>query len=398
MIKINIRENIYNIKIEDLISIGYRNNNSKRSFLFISKVLGKHIEIRPNMCKVIGLLLASIIFGENRETSLFLKYIKNQNLYEEKIRDAIKLIYKTKDKVTVLGFAETATGLGMAVASVIEDSYYITTTREDIKGIKPLFNFEEEHSHSTTHKCFPKEPNKLKEADKIILVDDEITTGNSMLNIIKELSKVTNVKKYIILSILDLRNIQDRNRYKEFIYENSLDIQVKSLISGEISTEENKKYFSEEEMIINEVSPVTELKIMTRRGKYLRDTGRFGVNFKDIIKIEDECIKVANEIQKIVGKDKKLLVLGHGENIYIPSRIASYLYGDIYFRSTTRSPIYCLKEKEYLINERNIYFNNGDKYYLYNKTSIENEYDYVILVVEDDLNIKLTKNSLVLKL
>lgn len=397
MVKINITKNIYGIDIEDLVSVGYRNNNNKRNFLFISKVLGKHIEVRPNMCKVIGLLLASTIFEQNEETSIFLDYLKNQKDYEIKVKDAIKLVYKTNEKIAVLGFAETATALGMAVASAIENSYYITTTREDIKDIKPLFNFEEEHSHATTHKCFPKEPNKIKEADRIIIVDDEITTGNSMLNIIRELIKSTNIKEYTVLSILDLRNIEYRKIYKKFIEKNNIEIEVKSLISGEIVIEDNKGYCDNKGSIINETSPVTTLNLMSRRGKYLELTGRFGVSFKEILKLEDECREVANIIKERLGKYEKLLVLGHGENIYIPSRIASYLSGDVYFKSTTRSPIHCLEEEGYLINEKNIFLNNGDKYYLYNKSSMEKNYDIIVLIAEDDLNIKLTKNLLIVK-
>lgn len=78
IMKINIKENIYGIDSEELFSIGYRNNNSKRNFLFISKVLGKHIEVRPDVCKVMGLLLASTIFGITNETSTFINYIKGQ--------------------------------------------------------------------------------------------------------------------------------------------------------------------------------------------------------------------------------------------------------------------------------------------------------------------------------
>ena len=397
MVKINITKNIYGIDIEDLVSVGYRNNNNKRNFLFISKVLGKHIEVRPNMCKVIGLLLASTIFEQNEETSIFLDYLKNQKDYEIKVKDAMKLVYKTNEKIAALGFAETATALGMAVASAIENSYYITTTREDIKDIKPLFNFEEEHSHATTHRCFPKEPNKIKKADRIIIVDDEITTGNSMLNIIRELIKSTNIKKYTVLSILDLRNIEYRKIYKKFIEKNNIEIEVKSLISGEIVIEDNKVYCDNKESIINETYPVTTLNLMSRRGKYLEFTGRCGVSFKDILKLEDECREVANIIKERLGKYEKILVLGHGENIYIPSRIASYLSGDVYFKSTTRSPIHCLEEEGYLINEKNIFLNNGDKYYLYNKSSMEKNYDIIVLIAEDDLNIKLTKNLLIVK-
>ena len=394
--KINIRENVYDLNLDDLVSIGYRDNNSKRNFLFISKVLGKHIEVKPDICKVTGFLLASTILGVTKETSMLINYIKDNNK-EINVNEAMNLAYRTNEKLVVLGFAETATGLGMAVASAIENSYYITTTREDIKGIKSFLKFEEEHSHATTHKCFPEDIYKLREADRIILVDDEITTGKSMLNIIKELKKTTGVKKYEILTILDWRNIEYRNLYKDFMRKNKVEIEVRALISGDIEIEDNNVYCNENESLLSQKMNVNSLNILSRKGQYLKFTGRFGVYFDDIKKSEQECIRAANKIQEIIGDNKKILVLGHGENIYIPSRIASYLKGDVYFKSTTRSPIYCSNEKGYLINEKNVFYHNGVKYYFYNKSRIEEVYDKVILITEDDLDIKLTNNLIIVK-
>lgn len=394
--KINIRENVYDLNLDDLVSIGYRDNNSKRNFLFISKVLGKHIEVKPDICKVTGFLLASTILGVTKETSMLINYIKDKNKGIN-VNEAMNLAYRTNEKLVILGFAETATGLGMAVASAIENSYYITTTREDIKGIKSFLSFEEEHSHATTHKCFPEDIYKLREADRIILVDDEITTGKSMLNIIKELKKTTGVKKYEILTILDWRNIEYRNLYKDFMRKNKVEIEVRALISGDIEIEDNNVYCNENESLLSQKMNVNSLNILSRKGQYLKFTGRFGVYFDDIKKSEQECIRAANKIQEIIGDNKKILVLGHGENIYIPSRIASYLKGDVYFKSTTRSPIYCSNEKGYLINEKNVFYHNGVKYYFYNKSRIEEVYDKVILITEDDLDIKLTNNLIIVK-
>ena len=394
--KINIRENVYDLNLDDLVSIGYRDNNSKRNFLFISKVLGKHIEVKPDICKVTGFLLASTILGVTKETRMLINYIKDNNK-EINVNEVMNLAYRTNEKLVVLGFAETATGLGMAVASAIENSYYITTTREDIKGIKSFLKFEEEHSHATTHKCFPEDIYKLREADRIILVDDEITTGKSMLNIIKELKKTTGVRKYEILTILDWRNLENRNLYKDFIRKNKVEIEVRALISGDIEIEDNNVYCNENESLLSEKMNANSLNILSRKGQYLKFTGRFGVYFDDIKKLEEECIRAANKIQEIIGYNKKILVLGHGENIYIPSRIASYLKGDVYFKSTTRSPIYCSNEKGYLINEKSVFYHNGVKYYFYNKSTIEEIYDKVILITEDDLDIKLTNNLIIVK-
>ena len=394
--KINIRENVYDLNLDDLVSIGYRDNNSKRNFLFISKVLGKHIEVKPDICKVTGFLLASTILGVTKETRMLINYIKDNNK-EINVNEVMNLAYRTNEKLVVLGFAETATGLGMAVASAIENSYYITTTREDIKGIKSFLKFEEEHSHATTHKCFPEDIYKLREADRIILVDDEITTGKSMLNIIKELKKTTGVRKYEILTILDWRNLENRNLYKDFIRKNKVEIEVRALISGDIEIEDNNVYCNENESLLSEKMNANSLNILSRKGQYLKFTGRFGAYFDDIKESEEECIRAANKIQEIIGDNKKILVLGHGENIYIPSRIASYLKGDVYFKSTTRSPIYCSNEKGYYINEKSVFYHNGVKYYFYNKSRIEEVYDKVILITEDDLDIKLTNNLIIVK-
>ena len=113
--------------------------------------------------------------------------------------------------------------------------------------------------------------------------------------------------------------------------------------------------------------------------------------------MEEDCLKIANEIQKLIEGNEKILVLGHGENIYIPSRIAAYIKGDVYFKSTTRSSIYCSNEEKYLLNEKSSFYHNGVKYYFYNKSYIENNYDKVVLIVEDDLKIKLTNNLIIVK-
>lgn len=384
-IDITISENKYNLNLNDLITLGKRINNSKRNFLFISKVLGKHIEAKPDVCKKIGEKLAGLIYGESQS----------------------KAPYENNENICILGFAETATGLGMAVAASIKNSYYITTTREDITELKSILKFEEEHSHATTHKCFPLDSNKIINADKIILVDDEITTGKSMINIIKELKRATSVREFTILSILDWRNKEYRQAYKELSKNEEVNVEVLSLISGDIKINDTSTYIDNNDEILNDKIDVLKLNELDRvyirtsykeeSESYLASTGRFGVEFKGIEALEGKCNEVAKKIQDIIGLDKKVLVLGHGENIYIPCRIASYIQGDVYFKSTTRSPIYCEDKDEYPIREKHVFYHKGVKYYFYNKSMIEKDYDKVILITEDDLNIKLTNNMIAVR-
>lgn len=384
-VEISIRKNKYNLNLNDLIVMGKRINNEKRNFLFISKVLGKHIEAKPSVCKEIGCKLAGLIFNK-----------------EEKGES-----YKNNEKICVLGFAETATGLGMAVASYIENSYYLTTTREDIKEIKSILKFEEEHSHATTHKCFPLDKDRLINSEKIILVDDEITTGKSMINIIKELKEVTNAKKFIIVSILDWRNEEHRKVYDDLVNKENINVEVLSLISGEIKIKDTTTYMDNNDNVINDTTDVLNYNALDRIDlktnyekeveSYLLHTGRFGVDFNEIQALESKCKDIANRLEDFIGSNKKILVLGHGENIYIPCRIASYIKGDVYFKSTTRSPIYCDDVDGYPIKEKHVFYHKGIKYYFYNKSEIEKKYDKVILITEDDLNIKLTNNMIEVK-
>lgn len=382
-VDINIRKNKYNLNLDDLIIMGKRINNPKRNFLFISKVLGKHIEAKPKVCKEIGLKLARLIVDKEERS------------------------YKNNEKISVIGFAETATGLGMAVASYIKNSYYITTTRECITELKSILKFEEEHSHATTHKCFPLDKDKLVNSEKIILVDDEITTGKSMINIIKELNKVTNAKKFIILSILDWRNEEHRKVYDDLVSKENINVEVLSLISGDIKVNDSAIYIDNNDEVINDTTYVLNYNVLDRIDlktsyekeveSYLLHTGRFGVEFNEIQALESKCKDIANRLQSLIESNKKILVLGHGENIYIPCRIASYIKGNVYFKSTTISPIYCENSDGYPIKEKHVFYHKGVKYYFYNKSEIEEKYDKVILITEDDLNIKLTNNMIVVR-
>lgn len=385
-IDINIRDNRYNLDLNDLIVMGKRINNEKRNFLFISKVLGKHIEARPNTCKEIGAKLAGLIFEKEQK----------------------ELPYKSNERICVLGFAETATGLGMAVASYIKNCYYITTTREDITELSSLLKFEEEHSHATTHKCFPLDKDKIVNVEKIILVDDEITTGKSMINIIEELKAVSSVRDFIILSILDWRSEEHRKAYDDLIKKENINVEVLSLICGDIKINDNSTYIDNSDKLIEETTDILNYKVLDRinlktsykeeKESYLLNTGRFGVEFNEIEALEKSCEEVANKLQSFIKSSEKVLILGHGENIYIPCRIASYIKGDVFFKSTTRSPIYCENIDDYPIKEKHVFYHKGVKYYFYNKSEIEKRYDKVILITEDDLNVKLTNNMIIVRI
>lgn len=393
-INVKVEKNDFNFNLNDLVLIGKRANNEKRNFLFISKLLGKHLIVKPDICKATGILLSSLKYPEINNKNV-VEYIKGKNI---NIKNDLTQSSNNKNKVLVIGFAETATGLGMSVASSINNCTYWTTTRENLIDIKNILTFEEEHCHATTHKMFSENHFSFNDYDEIILVDDEITTGKSMLNLINAIKNISNIKTFNIMTILDWRSQEYRNEYIKYTKENNIKINIYSIISGTAAST-NTNVYKDNNIIkeLTEITPIKDLNIITRKQfkttngiiDYILDSGRFGVSQADIIKLENTCKQIANSIKT----NKKTLVLGHGENIYIPSRIASYLNAD--FKTTTRSPIYCDGE---IIKTKYKFIDRDVTYYLYNKEDIEKEYEEIILITDTPLNIKLTKNIKIYKI
>ena len=142
-------------------------------------------------------LLASIYY-EGKTTKQMpgkeqlIEAVRGSELIFEKVQTAysvVKKLYCSLDEpVVFIGFAETATALGHGVFDCFSDGVYIHSTRELLVDQDVTLYFEEEHSHATDQRCYA--PEQYLNNDKpICLVDDEITTGNTALNIIASIQK-----------------------------------------------------------------------------------------------------------------------------------------------------------------------------------------------------------------
>ncbi len=61
-------------------------------------------------------------------------------------------------RAVVLGYAETATGLGHSVADGLGTAPYLHSTRRPVAGVATAGGFEESHSHATSHLLLPEDP------------------------------------------------------------------------------------------------------------------------------------------------------------------------------------------------------------------------------------------------
>ena len=144
---------------EDLVRIAKRENNNKRSYLVVNRLQGKHIPVKPHE--------ALTMF---RELSAQLK---------ERYAG---------ERLLLIGFAETATAIGAAVAAEL-GAAYMQTTREAIPGVTYLY-FSEEHSHATEQKLIKDDIDSVIDTiDRIVFIEDEVTTGKTITNIIDILEK-----------------------------------------------------------------------------------------------------------------------------------------------------------------------------------------------------------------
>jgi hypothetical protein len=363
-ILLNIKENKCNIPVSKLFTMSARENKN-RDFLFVSKVIGKHIPMVPDLLKVIGGILARLWINEREDSkdypinelidaliSLDASHVtrgldlgcseKNMETYSDpinmrNIHDILNTPIKLKNKTLFIGFAETATGLAQAVFQNFTNASYIHTTREKITSIEPALFFNEEHSHAVEHLIFPYENGFFSKFEDIVLIDDELTTGKSALNLIRCLP----AKSFGILSILDWR---DTDSYKMFQEEKNIDVRVCSLLKGDIKCSKSKDIISDDIIVPSSDAPLipsTDYVFEIAEGieGYNKATGRFGLNSQDNVKILCEIESIA-EVLKKERTTGNCLCIGTGEFIYLPCSISAKLGDNVYFHSTTRSPVH----------------------------------------------------------
>ncbi len=156
--------------------------NPKRSFLFVSTVLGRHIPVRPS------------------------DHFSAIDRIVDRIPDPF-----LEGRFLVMGYAETAVGIGAAVARRIRerrpdtDPLYLSTTRHPVAG-REWIAFSEDHSHATTHHVM--DPVRHGVFDKggvtLVLVDDETTTGGTFAALFEALREGgLPIRRVFLLTLTD---------------------------------------------------------------------------------------------------------------------------------------------------------------------------------------------------
>lgn len=327
--------------LDELCGFASRRNR-KRGFLFVSKVLGRHIPVRPSVMSRVHAALARQIPADLPGPVLF------------------------------VGLAETAVALGHGVHDQFAahygraDTLFVHTTRYRLS--RPvLVEFLEEHSHAPSHILYqpvsPDHRHVLETARSLVLVDDEASTGKTFINLTRALTPTMRALERVVTAVItDWRAPHLRAAFRDSM---PVDASTVAVLEGEYQFEPGT--FEEREAAppaIGTNAPID---------RFLeRNWGRLGVTDCPVLPKPD--------LGPVAGQ--RILVLGSSEFVYPPFLLAAELEreGAVAFcQATTRSPVRVGGAIACALEFQDNYA-DGITNYLYNAR--RQDYDQILLCTE----------------
>ncbi|MFE7039369.1 phosphoribosyltransferase [Streptomyces atratus] len=344
-------------ELKDLLGLALR-RNPKRAHLLVSNVLGKHVPQKP-----------SVVYGVGFELGRRVREL----LGDAEARRAV-----------VLGYAETATGLGHAVADGLGVAPYLHSTRRPVEGVERAGGFEESHSHATSHLLLPEDPNLLAgecgpaDADTdayadapLVLVDDEFSTGNTVLNTIRALHERYPRSRYVVVALVDMRSPADRGRLTEFAAEIGARVDLVARSSGTVTLPEGVLEKGQALVTAHEGAGSAGSRAAVEQGRRpctrvdlqwpvgVPDGGRHGFTPAHRAALEPVLPAMAARIAASLGGARRVLILGFEELMYAPLRLGAALEdhtdAEVRYSTTTRSPVLAVDDPGYAIRSRLVF-------------------------------------------
>ncbi|MFJ4813965.1 phosphoribosyltransferase [Streptomyces sp. NPDC088801] len=348
-------------RLTGLLGLALR-RNPKRAHLLVSNVLGKHVPQSP-----------SVVYGYGVELGRRVRDL----LGDDEARRAV-----------VLGYAETATGLGHSVADGLGLAPYLHSTRRPVAGVAQAGGFEESHSHATSHLLLPEDRALLTGDGPLVLVDDEFSTGNTVLNTVRDLHGRYPRRRYVVVALVDMRSAADAGRLEEFAREIGARVDLVAAASGTVRLPEGVLEKGQELVARYEAESAANSGVAVEadqegdssgaRGTArqaptgpqpdydridlhwpadLPDGARHGFTPSHRARLEAALPAMAARIAEALPHPaRRVHVLGFEELMYAPLRLARELERttgiEVRYSTTTRSPVLAVDDPGYAIRTR----------------------------------------------
>ncbi|WP_201628885.1 phosphoribosyltransferase domain-containing protein [Psychrobacter maritimus] len=335
-------------QLEDLLGFAQR-INPKRAFLFVSKVLGRHIPVTPSTMRHAFTDLANLVPDDLPEPIL------------------------------VIGMAETAVGLSAGVHQALQTRYpnalLLNSTRHaqhddshDKSSHSLLTTFSEDHSHASQHLIYQSADNvtqaQLLASKTLIMVDDEASTGNTCVNVVTALRNagLDQLEQVHLTTLVDWSLNQERHQYQDTADSDDA-------VSDQIAKRLPNIKFQRHHLLSGawtwtdapNPEPITMPSVdTTEAGSHtLGDTGNWGrfptldstdgfdnyfLKFQTAFKVFNKQAQSEKEQFDKEQLPKRILVLGSNEFVWLPFLLAEWLEtqtqnSTVNFSALTRSPI-----------------------------------------------------------
>lgn len=385
----------------DLLGLALR-RNPKRAHLLVSRVLGKHVPTDPRLVRAAGLRLGAQVAAvlgvpdaPGAETAVWRAALDGDEVATAAVL-AGSVRCPSRPDALVIGYAETATGLGHTVADALGCSG-LHSTRRDVPGALDYAGFEEEHSHATGHSLFPSAATvRAALADPgapVVLVDDELSTGRTVANTIRALHALTPREHYVVAGLVDLRSDADRDRLELLARELSTRIDVVALVQGSVALPDD--VLSRGSALVSAVEPVVPQRLPDPEVAPVRvdwpqevpTTGRFGTAPEHAVVLEGTDL--VKHLLPEMERGSQVLVLGTEELLHAPlavaTQLAERLEGTVRFSSTTRSPVLAVDDPGYAVRSSVAFVSHdpaqdgpGIRY----AHNVSGSWDVIVLVVD----------------
>jgi len=277
--------------------------NPKRPFLFVSRVLGRHLPVRPQVMRMVHRRLAA------------------------------KLPQDLPGPAVVIGMAETAVCLGQGTheawrrLSGRDDLLFLHSTRYKLR--QPLLStFEESHSHATSHLLYqpadPVDADLFARCRSLVLVDDEASTGATFVALTAACKRhMPHLSRVVCVTITDWMGAERQAAIRAAM---PVETGFVSLLDGAYGFQPSDA----PPPVMPDVTGNSDLK------DHLigRNWGRLGLR---------QPVPLPDHVQAIrAQRGERVLVLGTGEFVYPPFQLArrlSAMGAEVWVQATTRSPI-----------------------------------------------------------